>query len=87
VKIFRWRERRAIVCREAVALMAGYLDGELSAADRRRLEAHLAQCPHCSEYLAQVRITIEALGHVTPEDLDEEVVDGLVALYREWCAD
>jgi anti-sigma factor RsiW len=41
-----WRRRRAIVCRQAVELMAGYLDGALPGPERTRLEAHLAHCPH-----------------------------------------
>ena len=80
-----WR-RRAIVCRKAVALMTDYLEGDLSARDRARLEGHLAGCPHCSEYLAQLRVTIDALGHVEPEALSDEAVDDLVALYRAWRA-
>ena len=80
-----WR-RRAIVCRKAVALMTDYLEGALSARDRVRLEEHLAGCPHCSEYLAQLRVTIDALGHVEPEALSDEAVDDLVALYRAWRA-
>jgi anti-sigma factor RsiW len=83
---FRSR-RRAIVCRQAVQLMAGYLDGALTARDRARLEAHLADCPHCSEYLAQLRITIDTLGRVEPDDLSAEALDELVALYRRWQAD
>jgi anti-sigma factor RsiW len=83
---FRGR-RRAIVCRQAVQLMAGYLDDALSARDRERLEAHLASCPHCSEYLTQVRITIDTLGRVEPDDLSEEALGELVALYRRWRAD
>jgi anti-sigma factor RsiW len=78
------RRRRALVCRDAVALMTTYLDGALGANDRARLEAHLAACPHCSEYLAQLRITIEALGHVEPDDLSDEALDELVGLYRQW---
>jgi anti-sigma factor RsiW len=79
----RRRHTRA-VRREAVALMAAYLDGVLPERDRERLEAHLAGCPHCSEYLAQLRATIDALGRVEPEDLSDEAVDELVALYRRW---
>lgn len=79
-----WRKRRAIVCEQAVRLMAGYLDGALPDADRRRLEAHLADCPHCSEHLAQLRIAIVAAGHAQPEDLPNEVVDDLVAVFRRW---
>jgi anti-sigma factor RsiW len=78
------RRRRALVCRDAVALMTDYLDGNLSPSDRARLDAHLADCPHCSEYLAQLRVTIDALGYVTPEDLTDEALDDLVSLYRRW---
>ena len=82
-----WRRRRAIVCRQAVALMTDYLDGTLTGRDRARLEAHLAECPHCSEYLAQLRITVDALGRAEPEDLPDEALDELVGLYRRWRVD
>lgn len=82
-----WRRRRAIVCRQAVELMAGYLDDALAAQDRTRLEAHLADCPHCSEYLAQLRVTIETLGRAEPDDLPDHALDELVSLYRRWQAD
>lgn len=78
------RRRRALVCRDAVALMTDYLDGVLSARDRARLEAHLAACPHCTEYLEQIRYTIDALGYVTPDDLSDAAVNELVDLYRRW---
>lgn len=81
---FLRRRRRDLVCREAVSLMAAYLDGDLRALERARLERHLAGCPHCSEYLAQIRATIDALGRVEPDDLPNEVVDELVSLYRRW---
>ena len=79
-----FRRRRALVCRQAVALMTDYLEGTPSPRDRTRLEAHLAACPHCSEYLAQIRATIAAAGHVEPDDLSPEALDDLVALYRNW---
>ena len=83
---FLGRRRHDLVCRDAVALMAAYLDGVLPAQDRARLEAHLTGCPHCSEYLAQLRATIDALGRVEPDDLPDEAVDELVSLYRRWQA-
>jgi anti-sigma factor RsiW len=82
-----WRRRRALVCRDAVALMAAYLDDVLPQQDRTRLEGHLADCPHCSEYLAQLRVTLDALGNADPIDLDDEALDDLVSLYRRWQAD
>jgi anti-sigma factor RsiW len=78
------RRRRALVCRDAVELMTAYLEDALTSRDRARLEAHLDDCPHCSEYLAQLRITIDALDHVEIDELSEETVDDLVDLYRRW---
>jgi anti-sigma factor RsiW len=79
-----FRRRRALVCRKAVTLVTDYLEGTLSRRDRDRLEVHLATCPHCSEYLAQIRTTIAAAGRVEPDDLPPEALDELVALYRNW---
>ena len=64
--------------------MTAYLEGALPARERERLEAHLDDCPHCSEYLAQLRITIDALGHVDVDELPDDTVDDLVELYRSW---
>lgn len=77
---------RALVCRQAVALVTDYLDGVLSGADRARFEAHVAECPHCRTYLEQIRTTIELAGRVEPEDLEPQAQDELIALYRQWSA-
>ena len=66
--------------------MTAYLDGQLSDRDRERLEDHLAACPHCSEYLAQLRVTIDALGHAAVDELSDQAVEDLVELYRRWRA-
>ncbi len=80
----RWFRRRALVCRDAVALMSNYLDRRLPRRDAARLERHLADCPHCHEHLEQLRVTIDALGRVEPNDLSTEALDELVAVYRRW---
>ena len=81
------RRRHALVCRDAVALVQDYLEGRLSAGDVARLEQHLAGCPHCSEYLAQMRVTIDALGYVTANELSDDAINDLVDLYRRWQAE
>jgi anti-sigma factor RsiW len=86
IRLWRRRRRRSLVCREAVALMTAYLDGELTLPDRTRLEAHLAECPHCATYLVQLRTTVDALGRVEVDDLSDEAVDDLIELYRRWRA-
>ena len=78
------RRRASLVCREAVELMSDYLEGALSERDRVRLEIHLSACPHCSEYLAQMRRTLDLLGSIEPDELEPQVQDDLVALFRRW---
>lgn len=78
------RLRRDIVCQQAVELVTDYLEGALTRSGRRRFEAHLAECPHCTEYLAQMRRTVELTGSVTPADLAPQIQDELIALYRRW---
>ena len=75
---------RDLVCQQAVELMTDYLEGTLSRAARRRFEAHLAVCPHCTEYLAQLRETISLTGRLTPEDLTPPMRDEFVGLFRRW---
>lgn len=82
-----WWLRRSIVCRQAVMLMSDYLDGRLPKRDRERLEAHLGECPHCSEYLEQLRVTVASLGRAEPESLSDDALRELVDLYRRWQAD
>jgi anti-sigma factor RsiW len=80
--------RRAdLVCQQAVELVTDYLEGVLSRADRRRFERHLAGCPHCTEYLAQMRATIELSGRITPDDLTPQMRDDFIELFRRWRAD
>ena len=79
--------RRDLVCREAVELVSDYLEGVLSGAQRRRLEAHLARCPNCPEYLAQIRAVITLAGSVTPEDLTPHARSEFIRLYKRWRAE
>ena len=43
------------VCREFVEDVTAYLDGGLPEDVVALVEEHLADCPHCREYLAQMR--------------------------------
>ena len=83
---FRFRSHE-LVCQEVVELVTDYLEGALSPADRRRFETHLAGCPHCTEYLAQMRETIRLAGRIAPEDLTPSMRTDLTDLYRRWRAE
>jgi anti-sigma factor RsiW len=70
-----------INCRQAVRLIGDYLEGKLPRRDRRRLEAHLANCDACSAYLEQMRATIAVTGAVGPEDLSPAALDALLEVF------
>ena len=76
--------RRPLACQEVVELVTDYLEGSMSGAQRRRFEGHLSGCPHCTEYLRQMRMTIALTGAVTPEDLSLEAQSELTAVFRDW---
>jgi anti-sigma factor RsiW len=78
---------RDLPCQQAVELVTDYLEGTLRRSARRRFEAHLAGCPHCTEYLAQMRETISITGRLVPEDLTPQMRDEFVDLYRRWRSD
>jgi anti-sigma factor RsiW len=72
-------------CRELVEVVTDYLEGKLPERDRVRLEAHLAECPYCEEYIAQMRETIAALGELPrAESLDARTERELLEAFRGW---
>lgn len=66
-------------CQHVVELVTDYLDGALDPDLTARFREHLRQCPHCTEYLDQVRRTIRTLGRVPVEALPPDTVAGLLA--------
>lgn len=80
------RSRRGLTCQQAVELVTAYLDGALTRPQRRRFEAHLAGCPHCPEYLTQMRAVIALAGTITPDDLTPHMRSEFISLYRRWRA-
>jgi anti-sigma factor RsiW len=85
------RDRRdgapELLCREAVEMVTAYLDEALAPEARAVLERHLADCAHCSEYFAQIRLVREAAGRVEPEDVPPQARRELMDLFARWQAD
>jgi anti-sigma factor RsiW len=81
-----WR-RHELVCQEMVELVTDYLEGALSRSQRRRFDAHLAKCEHCTEYLEQMRATIRLTGRLEVEDLTPHMREEFTELYRRWRAE
>jgi anti-sigma factor (TIGR02949 family) len=73
-----------LTCQELVEAITEYLEGAMGTEDRRRFNAHLAECPHCVHYLEQMRSTVAALGRVPPESMAPELRDRLLDAFRGW---
>jgi anti-sigma factor RsiW len=75
-------------CAELVERVTDYLEGALGADDRGRLEAHLAECDPCTEYLAQLGRTLELTGRLTEDDVTPPALrDELMASFAAWRAE
>ncbi len=61
-----------------------YIDDELGAEDRNRIEEHTHLCASCARFLASLRRTVLALGLLRPiGSAGTEVSDGILARLRE----
>src|SRR3954447_17043844 len=75
---------RELACQELVQLVTAYFDGSLSRRDRRRFRAHIRGCEHCTTYVEQMRVTIEATGRLTEDDIEPEAREDLLEAFRGW---
>jgi anti-sigma factor RsiW len=73
-----------ITCRDVVELITDYLEGSMPSEQRLRFEQHLAFCFSCVEYLDQMRQTIRAMGAIKEDDLDPELRDAMLRVFREF---
>ena len=71
-----------ITCQEVVELVTDYLERIVDDETRVEIEAHLALCPGCDEYLRQMRATLDALGHVPLDSLSGAAKQDLLAAFR-----
>ena len=76
-----------LVCADIVKLVTDYLEGRLTPAERRRFEGHVAICPPCRAFLAQMRTTVELVGTVREEDVPPEMEEHLLRAFRNWKRD
>jgi len=75
---------QGLTCQEVIELLSSYVEGGLTADDRRRVDEHLALCDGCTTYLEQMRETIRLSGMVTEEQVPEDEKAALLAAFRDW---
>lgn len=72
--------------RWAPGRMSAFLDGELSARPRRRMEHHLAECRDCRRLLAGLTLIVDALHGMTAPEAGRspgQLARSVITLIRE----
>ena len=70
-------------CQELVELVTAYFEDALDERDRRRFDAHLAECDPCQVYLAQMRETAGLVGRLDADSLSDEARTALLGAFRD----
>jgi anti-sigma factor RsiW len=56
-----------IRCLEMVEIVTDWMEGALPEGERADIEEHLAICPHCVDYVAQMRTTTRVIGRLVDD--------------------
>lgn len=75
-----------VTCREFVEVLTDYLEGGLDAAQRADIERHVVICRGCSNYIEQMRSTIDLLGRIAAQAPPDEPATAALAVFRQWRA-
>jgi anti-sigma factor RsiW len=71
-----------ITCQELVETVTEYLEGVVDQHGVEEIEAHLALCDGCEEYVAQIRQTMRMLRRMPVRGLSESVRADILAAFR-----
>jgi anti-sigma factor RsiW len=73
-----------ITCREIVQIVNDYVEGALPPEQREAVELHLNLCDGCSDYLAQLRVSISLTGELPADALPPELEEELCLAFRSF---
>lgn len=74
----------ALTCKEVVELVTAYLENVLLPGLRQQLEEHVADCPGCTNYIEQVRLTVGMLHQLAQEPVFPETKQELLKVFWSW---
>ena len=75
-----------VTCREFVEHLTDYLEGGLDAEERADVERHIVICRGCSNYVEQVRSTLDLLSRLATHEVDDAPASATLAIFRQWQA-
>jgi RNA polymerase sigma-70 factor (ECF subfamily) len=74
-------------CKDLFAALSSYLDAELPPGDCAEIEAHIADCPPCIEFVNSLKKTVKLCKDCSPSTelppLPDEVRTRLLDAYHE----
>jgi hypothetical protein len=73
-----------VTCREIVELVTDYVEGSLGPEEREAVEMHLNLCDGCTDYLLQLRVSIELTGMLPPGAFPPQLEEELCAAFRSF---
>ena len=80
--------RPVVVCQQWTEMITDYLEGALPKNLVKAIDRHLSGCPHCTEYLAQMRRTIQVNGAINgtfpSEPVPAEMINALQRAFEEF---
>ena len=71
-------------CQQVVELVTDYLENALLPESLRQLEAHVAECPGCKNYIEQMQLTIDMLHQIARESVFPATKQELLQLFHNW---
>ncbi len=74
----------ALTCKEVVELVTDYLENVLLPGLRKQLEEHVADCPGCTNYIEQVRLTVSMMHQLAQEPVFPGTRQELLEVFRNW---
>jgi anti-sigma factor RsiW len=75
-----------LTCQEFVEVLTDYLEDALEPAERADIERHIVICRGCSNYIEQMRRTIDLVGRAADDGMEAAPTERLLGLFREWQA-
>lgn len=76
--------RPTMTCVELAELLSDYYSDALDARTTTYVRWHLLQCRGCRRQLAQLRTTVAMVGRIDVPDIDPQLRERLLAVFRDW---
>ena len=75
-----------LTCKEFLLELNDYLDETVDVELRRRLEAHISECPNCFVIFDTTRKTIQVYKGMQPQTIPQDVHARLMQALEQKCA-